>query len=156
MMAKCVLCYSQTKCDVGLENTAQGAYKWMKSIGCEKTDQLYLDTLHWDVVDHPNDATGPGDSQQRMACVCVVGPGTRIEVLICLYTHLVKENKTKKLSQWAEFPSIVGIYCIPVTLPPTCRDALIFNLWQNPCFFKSSNMIVLNNIHANISSMTSP
>lgn len=59
----------------------------------EKLD--YLDTLHRDVVDDPDDATGPGDSQQRMACVGVVGPGTRIEVLICLWARLVKEMNTE-------------------------------------------------------------
>lgn len=45
---------------------------------------MYLDTLHCDVVDHPNDAAGPGYSQQRVAGVGVVGPRTRVEVLIGL------------------------------------------------------------------------
>lgn len=53
--------------------------------------QLYLDTLHCDVVDDANDATGPGYSQQRVARVGVVRPGTRVEVLICLCADLVKE-----------------------------------------------------------------
>lgn len=43
-----------------------------------------LDTLHRDVVDHPNDAAGPGDSQQRVAGVGVVRPRTRVKVLIGL------------------------------------------------------------------------
>ena len=60
-------------------------------------DELYLDTLHCDVVDHPDDSAGPGHGQQRMVCVGVVGPGTRIEVLICLYTHLVKEIQIQEL-----------------------------------------------------------
>lgn len=57
----------------------------------------YLDTLHCDVVDHPDDSAGPGHGQQRMVCVGVVGPGTRIEVLICLYTHLIKDIQIKEL-----------------------------------------------------------
>lgn len=44
----------------------------------------YLDALHGDVVDHPDDAAGPGHSQQRVAGAGVVGPRTRVEVLIRL------------------------------------------------------------------------
>lgn len=83
---------------VNQQNTVQGSYRpnevYMLHIRVEP-DHPYLDALHCDVVDHPNDATRPGHSQQRMACVGVVGPGTRVEVLICLCTCLVKEIKTK-------------------------------------------------------------
>lgn len=51
-----------------------------------KTDNLYLDTLHRDVVDDADDATRPGHGQQRMARVGVVGPGARVEVLVRLCT----------------------------------------------------------------------
>lgn len=51
-----------------------------------KTDNLYLDTLHRDVVDDADDATRPGHGQQRMARVGVVGPGARVEVLVRLRT----------------------------------------------------------------------
>lgn len=77
------------------QDSVQGVYKPNRiSWPCTHV-HLYLDTLHRDVVDHPNDATGPGYSQQRMACVGVVRPRTRIEVLICLCAHLVKEINTK-------------------------------------------------------------
>lgn len=46
----------------------------------------YLDALHADVVDDANDAPGAGHGQQRVAGVGVVGPRTRVEVLICLST----------------------------------------------------------------------
>lgn len=49
---------------------------------------VMLDALHCDVVDHPNNATGTSYSQQRMACVGVVGPGTRVEVLFCICIHI--------------------------------------------------------------------
>lgn len=55
---------------------------------------MYLDALHRDVVDHPNDTTGPGHSQQRVTRAGVVGPRTRVEVLLCLCAHAVKEIKT--------------------------------------------------------------
>lgn len=44
----------------------------------------YLDALHRDVVDHPDDATGSGHSQQGVTRVGVIGPGARVEVLVCL------------------------------------------------------------------------
>ena len=51
-----------------------------------KEDQMYLDALHCDMIDHSNDASGPGYSQQRVTGVGVVGPGARVEVLVCLCT----------------------------------------------------------------------
>lgn len=47
---------------------------------------LYLDALHADVVDDANYAPRACHGQQRVAGVGVVGPRTRVEVLICLST----------------------------------------------------------------------
>lgn len=58
--------------------------------------QLYLDALHGDVVDHPDDAAGPGHSQQRVAGAGVVGPRTRVEVLIRL--RAFSQGKTTVLN----------------------------------------------------------
>lgn len=55
--------------------------------------EVYLDALHCDVIDHSNDASGPGYSQQGVTGAGVVGPGTRVEVLICLCAGWVKEKK---------------------------------------------------------------
>lgn len=44
----------------------------------------YLDALHADVIDDPNDATRTGHCQQGVAGVGVVCPRTRVEVLVCL------------------------------------------------------------------------
>lgn len=48
----------------------------------------HLDTLHGDVVDHPNDAPRPGHGQEGMACTGVKGPGAGVEVLICIGIHV--------------------------------------------------------------------
>lgn len=43
------------------------------------------------MVDDSDDASGAGYSQQRVACVGVIGPGTRVKVFIRLYKKLVKK-----------------------------------------------------------------
>lgn len=65
------------------------------NVTTEETCEFYLDALHRDVVDDPDDASGPGYSQQWVARVGVVGPSTRIEVFICLFSRSVKENTTR-------------------------------------------------------------
>lgn len=47
-------------------------------------EEDYLDALHGDVVNDPDDAAGARHGQQRMAGVGVVGPGACVEVLVCL------------------------------------------------------------------------
>lgn len=75
------------------KHTIHGPYKQIQSTDSAymfhfqlKEAQVYLDALHCDVIDHSYDASGPGYSQQGVTCVGVVGPSTRVEVLICLCT----------------------------------------------------------------------
>lgn len=57
---------------------------------------MYLDALHCDVVDHPDNTAGSGYSQQGMTRVGVVGPGTRVKVLISLLHKFSQRNRYKK------------------------------------------------------------
>lgn len=54
-----------------------------------QASETHLYALHCYRINYPNDAPGASHSQQRMACVAVIGPRTSIKVFICL------KNKVK-------------------------------------------------------------